>query len=166
MLLTTKANHGPHVFQSQDGRTLAGQTSWLFGTLPYFVPFKVLLEREALSDEGCAHTGLKLKRAGLWKPACKQNLGLQALHSLDTRKDSWGPLRTTSLCIKCLGPCLSQSKCSGMPASHRQGHGLRAAMGTWSTAYVERLSQEEGTKINEGCLSQRQTTWANEGSRR
>lgn len=70
-----------------------------------------------------------------------------------------------SVC-KVLRTVLSQSNCSGMPASHRWGHGLRATMGAWNTAYVERLSREEGAKINEGCLSQRQTTWANEGSRR
>lgn len=126
MLLATEENHGPHVFQLP----LAGLTNWLFGILPYVVPFKVILERETLSNIDCTHTGLKLKRVGLGNPAWKQSLGLQALHGLDTRKDSWGPLWATSLCVKCLGLCLSQSKYSGMPASYGQDHCPGATMGT------------------------------------
>lgn len=50
------------------------------------------------------------KEWGLGDQHINVALGSQALHHLDTKKDSWGLLRVTSVRVTCLGLCRVQSK--------------------------------------------------------
>lgn len=63
MLLATEENHKPHVFQSP----LAGLTSWLLGTLPYVISFKVIVAREALNKHRLYTHRTEAQKSGAWE---------------------------------------------------------------------------------------------------